>query len=67
MKASVNGAERELPAGTTLEWLLREIGVAPPGLAVAVNERVVRGSEYGSIELADGDRIEIVRAVAGGF
>lgn len=67
VKARVNGAEREVPDGTTLARLLQELGAAAPGLAVAVNERVVRGSDYGTTELADGDRIEIVRAVAGGF
>lgn len=66
MNATVNGAPREFPAGTTLADLLRELGVGATGIAVAVNERVVRRSTFDDHALNDGDAVEIIRAVAGG-
>ncbi|MEM1347003.1 MAG: sulfur carrier protein ThiS [Myxococcota bacterium] len=36
------------------------------GVAVAVNGRVVRRAEWGERTLAQGDRVEIIRAVQGG-
>jgi sulfur carrier protein len=66
VKATVNGAERELAAGTTIALLLDELGVPRDGVAVAVNERVVPRSQHAVLALADGDRVEVVHAVAGG-
>jgi sulfur carrier protein len=62
----VNGEARQLGARTTLGALLRDLGIATDGIAVAVNARVVRRSEIEQHELGDGDEIEIIRAVAGG-
>ena len=66
MKATVNGAERELQDGATIAQLLDELGVPRDGVAVAVNERVVPRSQHAAVGLADGDRVEVVHAVAGG-
>jgi len=66
VRARVNGVEKELTEGTTVAQLLREAGVSGAGLAVAVNERVVRGSLHDATVLADGDAVEIIHAVAGG-
>ena len=67
MNATVNGEPRELPAGTTLAALLQELGFERRnGIAVAVNERVVRGATFDDHELCEGDAVEIIRAVAGG-
>jgi sulfur carrier protein len=64
--ATINGERRELPDGTTLATLLDELGVAPVGIAVAVNDSVVRKTTFAAHPLADGDTVEIIRAVAGG-
>jgi sulfur carrier protein len=66
VKATVNGVARELADGTTLEALLRELGATQDGLAVAINDRVIRRSDHAGLTLAEGDAIEIVRAVSGG-
>ena len=66
MRARVNGVERELPDGTTVAELLRELGATQDGLAVALNEHVVRKSLHGATPIAEGDAVEIIRAVAGG-
>jgi thiamine biosynthesis protein ThiS len=66
VKATVNGDVRELPDGLTVGALLESIGAARTGVAVARNESVVPRARYDLDRIADGDRIEIIRAVAGG-
>lgn len=62
-----NGRPVELPDGATLAGLLDALGV--PAKAVAAmehNGEPVSRSDQAARSLADGDRIELVRAVAGG-
>jgi len=66
VKATINGETRELPDGLTVGTLLAELGTAPTGVAVARNDCVVRRSEYDSVRIGEGDRVEIIKAVAGG-
>ena len=66
MKATINGEPHEFPDGITVAALLEEVGAPRSGIAVARNERVVRRAEYETQQLADGDTIEIIKAVAGG-
>jgi sulfur carrier protein len=61
----VNGERRQLPAGATVEDVLCLLGAPPTGVAVAVNEDVLRRSEWRR-SLADGDRVEVLTAAAGG-
>lgn len=63
---AINGERRSLAPGTTLAALLAEIGIASTGIAIAVNERVVRRGAFDAHALCDGDAVEIIRAVAGG-
>ncbi|MDB5641135.1 MAG: thiamine biosynthesis protein ThiS [Hyphomicrobiales bacterium] len=70
MKIYVNGVERE-GAYTRLSELWaeqsRENEIASPrGFAMAVNGELVRRDQWDSTPVAAGDRIEIVRAFAGG-
>ncbi len=68
MNLIVNGKPKSFAGEPALVALLRELGVEPgqPGVAVALNARVVPRREIASTPLADGDRVEIVRAVQGG-
>ncbi len=66
MRMTVNGAPREVTAGTTVAMLLAALDVRRDGIAVALNDDVVPRTEHASRELRDGDRIEIIVAVAGG-
>lgn len=62
----VNGKPRPLGDAVTLADLLHALGVAPEGVAVAVDRQVVPRSRYTDHLLADGQRVEILRAVGGG-
>lgn len=66
MKATVNGEQLELPEGLTLAQLLAHVRAPERGIAVAKNDRVVRRSAFADERVNDGDRIEIIQAVAGG-
>jgi sulfur carrier protein len=66
VRATVNGEQRILDLGTTVGRLLRELGVGETGIAVAVNDRIVRKAAFDEHALRDGDAVEIIRAVAGG-
>ena len=62
-----NGRPVELPDGSTLEGLLSVLGI--PAKAVAAmehNGEPVPRSDQATRPLCDGDRVELVRAVAGG-
>ncbi len=66
ISATVNGEPRELQHGTTLAQLLQALDAPPVGIAIAKNDCVVRRSAFASETIEEGDRIEIIRAVAGG-
>lgn len=63
---TVNGASRTVAAGTTIADLLVSLGLEGAAVAVACNDRVVRRADHATATLHEGDRVEIIRAVAGG-
>ena len=66
MRVTVNGATRDLPAGTTLPALLADLGLGTGWVVVERNGTALLRSEAEATTLEDGDVLEIVRAVAGG-
>ena len=50
----------------TVEKLLNEIQSLKPGVAVAVNDKIVRKVNWNSTLLAEGDQITVITAVCGG-
>ena len=63
---SVNGKEQRLEEPTRLVGYLDSLGVNLRTIAVGYNGTVLRRDELSGVTLADGDRVEIVRAVGGG-
>lgn len=66
MRLIVNGTEREVAAGATVASLLHELAIRRDGTAVALNDDVVPRAQHEQRALHDGDRLEIIVAVAGG-
>jgi thiamine biosynthesis protein ThiS len=66
VKATINGCLRDLPDELTVGALLKLLGSERNGIAVAQNDSVVRRNEYDMRSVCEGDRIEIIEAVAGG-
>lgn len=64
---TVNGEERELPAGTTVADLLEHHGLDPRMVVVEHNRAILRDRDaYSRIRLNHGDMVEIVHFVGGG-
>jgi sulfur carrier protein len=61
-----NGKPRDVPDGATIVDLLRQLGWKPEWVVVEHNGEPVERSRLGERRLAEGDRLEVVRAVAGG-
>lgn len=66
IKIMLNGKQRELEGEVTIPDLLHTLGVQPKQVAVALNGEVVRRDNWAGVSIADGDVIEVVRAVGGG-
>lgn len=66
MKVSINGQQHEIPDGLNVAELLEHLEAPGRGIAVAKNDRVVRRSAFADERVGEGDRIEIIKAVAGG-
>lgn len=62
----VNGAERRFAPPLTVQELVGELGIEGKRIAVERNGEIVPRSRYAEVELADGDRLEVVVAVGGG-
>ncbi|HVF20634.1 MAG TPA: sulfur carrier protein ThiS [Mycobacteriales bacterium] len=66
MQLTVNGESRELADGSTAGDLLREFGLTGGWVVVECNGEALLRSEVDVTVLADGDVVELIRAVAGG-
>ena len=65
MKLVLNGKEREV-AATNAEELVAELGLPLSAALVEHNGTALLRSEWAKTNLQDGDRLEIIRMVAGG-
>jgi thiamine biosynthesis protein ThiS len=65
MRVTANGKLYEVGDDTTIEGFIRLRGLDPQLVVVELNGDALERSRYGT-PLADGDRMELVRAVAGG-
>jgi thiamine biosynthesis protein ThiS len=66
MRITVNGEEKDVREGLTVEVLIKELGIRREGTAIEVNKQIVPKLRYGSALLKPGDRVEIVTFVGGG-
>lgn len=66
MRLTVNGAPREVEDGATVAQLVAQVAGDGRGVAVAVDGEVVPKSTWPDRGLADGQAVEILKAVQGG-
>ena len=62
----VNGREEPIDRGATITTLLERHGLRREWVVVERNGDPVLRTRFDEVELVEGDRVEIVRAVAGG-
>ena len=67
MRIHLNDTPRELPAGSTLGALARELGLSDRrGVAVALNDAVVPRAAWPDTALSEDDRVLVIQATQGG-
>ena len=66
MRVTANGKTYEVPAGTTIAAFIRHRALDPQFVVVEHNGEPLERAKYEVVPLGDGDRLELVRAVAGG-
>lgn len=66
MTVLVNGEAHDVSDGASVDDLIRQLGLGGKWVIVERNGEPVERRAYGQTLLEDGDRLELVRAVAGG-
>jgi thiamine biosynthesis protein ThiS len=66
MKLTINGQQQDF-AAVTLADLVEHLGMKQDRVAVELNLNIVPRTQWADTNLADGDRLEIVHFVGGGF
>ncbi|WP_017609710.1 sulfur carrier protein ThiS [Nocardiopsis xinjiangensis] len=71
MRLTVNNEDRTYGPDITVEAIVREFtasdgGEIPGGIAVAVNDEVLRRPAWAATRLGTGDRVDVLTAVQGG-
>ncbi len=66
MRVTVNGEQRSFDSILTVQQLLGQLGLDSRKVAVERNLEIVPKSRYGEINVAEGDKLEIVHFIGGG-
>ncbi len=67
MNICINGQATDMPQNTSIADVLQHIGQTQTGgIAVAVNDMVVPRGKWSTAQVADGDKILIIKASQGG-
>ena len=66
IQLQINGEPHAVPVGQTLPELITSLGLPPQAALVEHNGQALLHNEWAGLPLADGDRLEILRVVAGG-
>jgi sulfur carrier protein len=63
---TANGRETPVTLPCSLEEFLLQQGLLPRSVVVELNEEAISPSDFAAHQLQAGDRLEIIRVVAGG-
>ena len=66
MRIEINGEPRNVADESCLSDLVSELSLTPERLAIELNKKVVRRTDWATTPVTEGDRIEIVQFVGGG-
>ncbi len=66
IRVTANGKTYEVAEGTTVAAFVRQRDLDPQFVVVEYNGEPLERARYEDVALAEGDRLELVRAVAGG-
>lgn len=63
---SVNGEPQQIALASTLASLVEQLGLTGKRIAVERNGDIVPRSQFATLQLVEGDKLELVTAVGGG-
>ena len=66
ISVTLNGETREVPDGLTVTGLLAHLELHERLVVVEKNREIIRREDYASVDVAEGDAIELVHFVGGG-
>lgn len=66
IRVELNGEPREVPAGLSVDALLRHLDLHPRMVVVEHNGQILRRDVYDDAAVEEGDRLELVHFVGGG-
>jgi thiamine biosynthesis protein ThiS len=66
IRVRLNGDVKELPAGLSVETLLRSLDLHPKLVVVERNGDILRRDSYAGTRVEEGDTLELVHFVGGG-
>lgn len=66
MRILLNRKEQSLPGEMKIAAFLTHLGLKPEGVAIALNDEMIRRNDWSDTLIREGDRVEIVRAISGG-
>ncbi len=66
IELTVNGQAKAVSQGSSIADLMRELEVRIPTVVVEYNGAIIQRETMDQMVLASGDRLEVVRFVAGG-
>lgn len=67
MTLHINGEQRDFPDLPTVAALVEHLGMKHDRVAIELNREIAPRERWASIELHEGDRLEIVHFVGGGL
>ena len=66
MHVTLNGAPRELSDGSTIQDVVKSLGLQEKQVAVEHNRSILKREQWNETAVAEGDQLEIVHFVGGG-
>ena len=66
IQLQINGEAHRVPIGQPLAELITGLGLPPQAVLIEHNGRALFRSDWEHVQLAEGDRLEVLRVVAGG-
>ena len=67
IKITLNGKEQQISGGLTVADLLLKWKIRPELVTVELNEMILQKLDYESTQIKDGDHVEFVFYMGGGF
>ncbi len=66
MIITCNGKTQAIDKGCSLDFLLKLHKLEPDNVVAEVNKQIIERDQYSTLNLNDGDTVELIRFVGGG-